>query len=327
MTISLATYQTAFHTPGGGESQFANTFRHLRKLSSDVHRYDMYNQEQWENTKILHLFSVCSSIEHLLNSALMFNIKTVVSPIHWPTIDEINTESERNRIRHILLNSDAILCNSQTEISQLRTFYSISDKAVFHTIVNGVSDAISAKVASYSARQNRKFQRIEVLFCGNIEPRKNLIALCMACKKLDAKLTIAGRIRDNYVLSQIRRMYPDVTVAGAYIPYSQRHYELLSSADVFCLPSKYETPGLAALEAAIFGIPVCITKDGCTIEYFGECVEYCDPKSPDSIASSIITAFNKRRIQKEDCIRLNSLYNWKAAARQTFSIYQLLLNN
>ena len=45
-----------------------------------------------------------------------------------------------------------------------------------------------------------------------------------------------------------------------------------AAARVFALPSWFETPGLAALEAALAGCAVVITPYGSTREYFGDLV-------------------------------------------------------
>ena len=57
------------------------------------------------------------------------------------------------------------------------------------------------------------------------------------------------------------------------------HDPLLASAyaaaRVFALPSWFETPGLAALEAGLAGCAVAITPFGSTREYFGDLVRVC----------------------------------------------------
>ena len=51
-----------------------------------------------------------------------------------------------------------------------------------------------------------------------------------------------------------------------------------AAARVFALPSWFETPGLAALEAALAGCAVVITPYGSTREYFGGLVAYARPR-------------------------------------------------
>ena len=58
-------------------------------------------------------------------------------------------------------------------------------------------------------------------------------------------------------------------------------FSLSNSWIVFVLPSTLETPGLAALEAAALGIPIIITSEGCTKEYFGSIETYYDGKKGD----------------------------------------------
>src|SRR4051795_3125182 len=64
-----------------------------------------------------------------------------------------------------------------------------------------------------------------------------------------------------------------------------------ASARVFALPSWFETPGLAALEAALAGCAVVVTPFGCTREYFGDWVLYARPDRPRAIARALVRAW------------------------------------
>ncbi|MFB0510011.1 MAG: glycosyltransferase, partial [bacterium] len=100
--------------------------------------------------------------------------------------------------------------------------------------------------------------------------------------------------------------------------------EMLASAyaacDVFVLPSFYETPGLAALEAGLAGAKIVITKYGGTDEYFGDYAEYIDPKKVQSIYQGLVRALAKKkdRILAEH-IRTNFL--WEKSAKKLIEIY------
>ena len=64
-----------------------------------------------------------------------------------------------------------------------------------------------------------------------------------------------------------------------------------AAARVLALPSWFETPGLAALEAALAGCAVVVTPFGCTREYFGDRVEYARPDRPAEIGRAILRAW------------------------------------
>ena len=100
--------------------------------------------------------------------------------------------------------------------------------------------------------------------------------------------------------------------------------ELMRSCAAYVQPSLYETPGLAALEAALCGAPVVVSDRGCTREYFGDLAEYCNPTSRRSIRSAIeraLAAPRDGRLARH--VREN--FNWDRAAGETVAAYQSVL--
>jgi glycosyltransferase involved in cell wall biosynthesis len=103
---------------------------------------------------------------------------------------------------------------------------------------------------------------------------------------------------------------------------------LLASAyaacDVFVLPSQFETPGIAALEAGLAGAKIVITPVGGTKEYFRDDAIYVEPSSTESIVQGIQAALKKEkdsslrtRIQKE--------FLWDKVGEKTKQVYQSIL--
>ena len=79
---------------------------------------------------------------------------------------------------------------------------------------------------------------------------------------------------------------------------------LLASAyaacDVFVLPSQFETPGIAALEAGLAGAKIVITPVGGTKRsYFGNNAIYVEPTSTENIAEGILAALKNK---KDNCV-------------------------
>jgi glycosyltransferase involved in cell wall biosynthesis len=97
-----------------------------------------------------------------------------------------------------------------------------------------------------------------------------------------------------------------------------------AAARVFALPSLFETPGIAALEAALAGASIVITPHGGTRDYFGDDAEYVDPFSIDSIRNGIERALNtpvnpalRERIKKE--------FLWPSIAAKTLAAYSSII--
>ena len=170
-------------------------------------------------------------------------------------------------------------------------------------------------------RLSEEKDSIKVLFCGNIEERKNIEKLAEATQHLGYKLTLAGRVRSQSILDRIKSKGYNFTFINGYKNESIDHLKLMDEHDIFCLPSHYETPGLAALEACIYGMKTVITKEGCTQEYFKNSAFYCDPQTTESIVKALRNAkINEQN--KLESYGLEGLYTWENAALQTIEGYQ-----
>ncbi len=99
-----------------------------------------------------------------------------------------------------------------------------------------------------------------------------------------------------------------------------------AACDVFALPSYFETPGIAALEAALAGAKIVITKNGGTKEYFINDAIYVNHHSVRSIKDGIEQALNRK---KNSTLRDRILkeYNWRKVAEKTASAYRQLLSD
>ena len=319
MKVLLATYQSAFFCPGGGEQQFLKTHTALKNCGLDVELFDYHDSEKINNSDIIHVFSVCYGLEALINAAKKANKKIAVSPIHWPK--DIKPDSqEYNRIRHILLQADVIMPNSIIEANYLNEFYCLDKLQGFNPVCNGLSKFYLENAFSHNRLSEEK-DSIKVLFCGNIEERKNIEKLAEATQHLGYKLTLAGRVRSQSILDRIKSKGYNFTFINGYKNESIDHLKLMDEHDIFCLPSHYETPGLAALEACIYGMKTVITKEGCTQEYFKNSAFYCDPQTTESIVKALRNAkINEQN--KLESYGLEGLYTWENAALQTIEGYQ-----
>jgi glycosyltransferase involved in cell wall biosynthesis len=103
---------------------------------------------------------------------------------------------------------------------------------------------------------------------------------------------------------------------------------LLASAyaacDVFILPSQFETPGIAALEAGLAGAKIVITPVGGTKDYFGDDAVYVEPTSIESIANGIEAALKNK---KDDVLRtrIEKEFLWHTVGEKTKHVYEEIL--
>lgn len=229
--------------------------------------------------------------------------------------------------------ADAVLPNSHAEADQLHRLLGIPMERL-HVVPNAVDPDESAPDpfernhhAASPAKASRPFGDSDyVLYAGRIEPRKNVLGLIHACRALNLPLVVIGSAphgQENY-LSQCRQSAADGSVrfVGALAKGDPRLTAAMASARVFALPSWFETPGLAALEAAAAETPVSITERGSTREYFGSDVHYCDPAVPKTVRTAIESAWHdpvatRARLAQ----RIRQQWNWQETARITEAIY------
>jgi glycosyltransferase involved in cell wall biosynthesis len=168
-----------------------------------------------------------------------------------------------------------------------------------------------------------------ILNVGHIGPdRKNVLALVKALSGIDHPAVIIGRITPGgeagTILNETKKNKNLLIIEGL-----DHNSPLLASAyaacDTFVLPSKFETPGRAALEAALAGAKIVITPHGGTKEYFDEMAEYVDPYSVSSIQKGIETVLNKpKSFELKEHVKSN--YLWNKIAEKTFKVYKEVLN-
>ena len=162
-----------------------------------------------------------------------------------------------------------------------------------------------------------------VLFVGRIEPRKNPLGLIQAVRGLGLPVVVIGEAPagcEGYERECRRAGTGFVTWPGRF----DHHHPLLSSAyraaRVFALPSWFETPGLAALEAGLAGCAITITPYGSTRDYFGEMVEYARPGRLMEIRRAIMKCWDRGPDPRLSRL-IATHYLWPDVARITAEVY------
>lgn len=168
---------------------------------------------------------------------------------------------------------DAILANSVEEATQLERFYG-ADPARVEIVPPGVDHAFFSPGDRCGARHalNLDCEGPLLLFVGRIQPLKGLDVAIGALAHLadrHARLVVVGGPSGAEGLAHeaaCRRLVADLGLADRVIFRPPQPHHLLSSyyraADVCLVPSRSESFGLVALEAAACGTPVVAAAVG-----------------------------------------------------------------
>jgi glycosyltransferase involved in cell wall biosynthesis len=173
-----------------------------------------------------------------------------------------------------------------------------------------------------------------ILCVGAFYPYKNLFRLIEAFSllrqdQLPHELVIVGSDTSGMTRDDLSRHARALGVENAIrlpgrVPRAVLE-DFYRRADVFVMPSLYETFGHPVLEAMVFGCPVVAARAGCLPEVVGDAAELVDPLSPEAIAqglAAVITVPDRReeliRLGKE---RLNS-FSWRTTAEKLLKVLE-----
>jgi glycosyltransferase involved in cell wall biosynthesis len=332
-----------FQSPGGGEVQLVKTGMALEARGCAVGLFNPW-RDRLAEARLVHLFGLHPEGETLARLAKSAGIGVVVSPIcwydpraHWEMASgwipglagwakwgalrhaaPLRRRAWRSRLLHY---ADAVLPNSEAEADQIHRLLGIALSRL-HVVPNAVDPA--DQPADRILTEHRFGTSDFVLYVGRIEPRKNVLGLIRACRDIAKPLVVVGDAPAEQAdyLRQCRHAAGDVRFVGAMPKGDPLLESALATARVFALPSWFETPGLAALEAAAYGTPVAITVRGSTREYFGDAVAWCDPADPATIRAAIDEAWHRpspARFALAD--RIRGEWTWPETARITEGIY------
>ena len=162
-----------------------------------------------------------------------------------------------------------------------------------------------------------------VLSVGNVLPRKNLVTVARAVRRLRAKghevrYRIAGQVTPQGVAveRQLRRILPDVEITG-YVSEQQLAACYLSSS-LLAYPSLYEGYGLPIVEAMRARLPVICSASTSLPEIAADACVVLDPLDIDAWATWVerlsTDAALRRRFTRRGMTRARE-FDWHETAR------------
>lgn len=339
MKICLASYQAVTLLHGGPNTQLRMTARYLPEYGVEPILFDPWKSGDWREYDAFHIFAASIGTYHLAREVHARRLPLVVSPIMFSNhssgfirrglkatrlLQKVGKGiwSDYALMADICSWASAVLPNTRAEADLVERGLGI-DRGKISVIPNGVEERFS----SADPEKFRKQYGLSgfILNVGHIGyERKNVLSLIRALGMIDHPSVIIGRTLSNAhaeeCLREARKHKQILIIDGI-----DHDSELLASAyaacDVFVLPSFFETPGIAALEAALAGAKIVITPNGGTREYFGDFARYANPGSVESIRLETVKALSDSRNPRLRDHVLNH-FGWKSISARTAAVYK-----
>jgi glycosyltransferase involved in cell wall biosynthesis len=193
----------------------------------------------------------------------------------------------------------------------------------------------SSEVDVGEALARLKVRTPYVLFVGTIEPRKNLVRLVRAYRRVAASgvphaLVLAGPLGWHHeaLMRELALQGPgEIVMTGALAPAELD--AIYRAADAFVYPSVYEGFGLPVLEAMSRGVPVVASTTSALPEVTGEAALGVNPRSVREIAAAIASLVGDVALAERlaSAGRLQAeRFSWDETARITLEVYERVLD-
>ena len=342
--ILLAGKLAAMDAPGGGEIQMLALADSLREIGVDARLWRPW-EERLAQSDCLHLFG--SAAEHLpvVRTARRHDVPVVLSTIAWFDLASYWSQprwlpgrlraaagfvaragcprlpSWRRRLYQAV---DLALPNSNAEAEQLVRYFGLPYERI-HVVPNGAA-------VRFADADPQPFAELVgtvgfVLCAGRIEPRKNQLGLLKAMRGTNVPIVILGDVVpgcESYARACRKIAGPEVR----FVERFDHDDPMLESAYAACgclvMPSWYETPGLAALEAAMTGTPLVLPHGGSAREYFGDDATYVKPGHHRAIRHAVFAAILRGR-SSALAERIRRSFSQLAVARATRQAYERVI--
>ena len=220
------------------------------------------------------------------------------------------------------------VANSDLVKKELYKYYKVPESRI-KVIENGI-DTKSFHPASASKKEASKKQLAlnpkfpVVLFVGSGFERKGAFEIVEAIKLLPKFQAII--VGQDKKIDQLRVLAHghNILVTGP----QDNIQKYLDAADIFCLPSLYDSLPNAALEALCCGLPIVLTKDvGLAPHIKKNLAGVICKKDKLSIADALIKAWEKRKLFSKNALKAAKAFEIKNKNKEWFHLYNELLKN
>jgi glycosyltransferase involved in cell wall biosynthesis len=235
-------------------------------------------------------------------------------------------------LRAAVRRADAIVTPSRTTAEDLLSRTAVDPSKLY--VVPLAASLPAGKLDADDVLARLKIRGPYVLFVGTLEPRKNLVRLVRAYRRVAAEgfphaLVLAGPLGWHHesLMRELALQGPGEIIMTGEISADELD-AVYRAADVFAYPSLYEGFGLPVLEALVRGIPTVASNTSAVPEVSGDAALGVDPRSVRSIAQAISSLMSDVDLADRMAARARAQaqrFSWDETARLTLQVYERVL--
>ncbi len=269
-----------------------------------------------------------------------FTRARVVVTVHdtsYEVLPDLYRRSETLRMKLLVpwscRRADMIFTVSEYARQQIHSCYGVPVEKI--VVTYNAADHMAAARERMPQLSGFSLPRPYLLYCGLIQPRKNIVRLIEAFDRFKSRtglphdLVLAGKVgwhsgELEQKLAALRHR-DSIRFLGYVDPLPLAR--LFAGAELFVFPSIFESFAIPVLEAQIMGVPALAAEGTCFPEVFGDSVHYCDPLNVDSIAAGI-EMLVRDAVLRAELVRRGAQraqrYSWRSSAQIALDAYREL---
>lgn len=263
------------------------------------------------------------------------NVKQVIvihdlAPLYYPQTYEKQYMFYYKLLTPLFIKvADKIITCSETIRKEILKKFSIFENKVV-AIPNGVNEEFFNR----SEKQGNVSEEQYILYVGSLNPRKNLVGILKAFKKLLNKIPhklyiIGGEFKIFAKNNEIKYLLETVPKDRVkFFRYVMSDYELkkfYEGSSCLIFPSFYEGSGLPPTEAMACGCPVIVSDIEVLRERCGDAGYYVNPYDIESIANGIYQVITNISL-RESLIRKGfervKNFSWETTAKKILRVFE-----
>lgn len=267
------------------------------------------------------------------------DIAVIINPA-WGTT--YNSILQKFLVKRSVKAADEVVAISQSTKNDLIDKIGVFSEKI-HVIYNGDSP-YNYKTREYSLKYEKIFRnKYKIpgkffLYCGTIEPRKNILSIVKAFEEFyryndeDFRLVLTGGLGWKYepIVKRIKESHlTNKIIMTGYVTEEEKEF-LYRNAEAFVFPSYYEGLGLPILEALSVGTPVITARNSSLMEVGGNVsyyVDFADDYKQIATYMNEIHSLNKEeryKISKESIIQARR-FNKQECAKKLLNEFNKIM--